>query len=354
MTPMPPACAMAIAILASVTVSMAEAMIGTLSSMPRVMRVRMSASAGKTSDSPGLSRTSSKVSASLRLPLGIKTIANSRRPVRACSVPSPTARKRRSAAKPYGPASESTTHFGLAEVDSTAGRWCLGGWGALSTSLSHAYRPVGVFEEIHLPSPLVPLLFASEQNRRRRISYRALQASEVRLVGSRHMRVLVGEEVSVILVLHIFGADTFLIWIRDAAIGNRRRPGHGEDAGFLYREFELQPPPPIALIDGGANRQPFLLRSLQRVLGGLIVDETVALDHVQGRRIGSAETVNRPVRPDLDPHGVDDQRVAFVVADRIPVHGGDHLGGMGLVQPHLAEVVVVRVNERDLVGLLQQ
>ena len=38
MTPMPPACAMAIAISASVTVSMAEAMIGMLSAMSRVMR----------------------------------------------------------------------------------------------------------------------------------------------------------------------------------------------------------------------------------------------------------------------------------------------------------------------------
>ena len=65
----PPACAMAIAILASVTVSMAEATIGILSGMSRVMRVRMSASDGSSSDSPGFSSTSSKVSASRRVPL---------------------------------------------------------------------------------------------------------------------------------------------------------------------------------------------------------------------------------------------------------------------------------------------
>ena len=41
---MPPACAMAIAMRASVTVSMAEAMIGMLSGMARVTRVRMSTS----------------------------------------------------------------------------------------------------------------------------------------------------------------------------------------------------------------------------------------------------------------------------------------------------------------------
>ena len=64
MTPMPPACAMAIAILVSVTVSIAEAMIGMLSAIARVMRVRMSTSDGSTSDRPGLSSTSSKVNAS--------------------------------------------------------------------------------------------------------------------------------------------------------------------------------------------------------------------------------------------------------------------------------------------------
>ncbi len=77
MTPSPPACAMAMAILASVTVSMAEATIGILSVISRVMRVRMSASDGSSSDSPGLSRTSSKVSASRRFPLLFGSIANS-------------------------------------------------------------------------------------------------------------------------------------------------------------------------------------------------------------------------------------------------------------------------------------
>ena len=63
MTPMPPACAMAMARLASVTVSMAEETIGMLSAIARVSRVRMSTSDGITSDGPGLSSTSSKVNA---------------------------------------------------------------------------------------------------------------------------------------------------------------------------------------------------------------------------------------------------------------------------------------------------
>jgi hypothetical protein len=77
MTPMPPACAMAIAIWDSVTVSMAEAMIGILSGIERVTRERISTSEGSTSDRPGLISTSSKVSASRGLALFLATIANS-------------------------------------------------------------------------------------------------------------------------------------------------------------------------------------------------------------------------------------------------------------------------------------
>ena len=67
MTPRPPACAIAIAMRASVTVSMAEAMIGMLRGMARVTRERMSTSPGMTSDRPGFSSTSSNVKAS-RMP----------------------------------------------------------------------------------------------------------------------------------------------------------------------------------------------------------------------------------------------------------------------------------------------
>ena len=58
---MPPACAMAIAIRASVTVSIAEAMIGILSGIARVTRERISASEGRISESPGFRSTSSNV-----------------------------------------------------------------------------------------------------------------------------------------------------------------------------------------------------------------------------------------------------------------------------------------------------
>ena len=62
-TPMPPACAMAMASRASVTVSMAEDMIGICREIERVMREEMSTSLGSTSEAAGLISTSSKVSA---------------------------------------------------------------------------------------------------------------------------------------------------------------------------------------------------------------------------------------------------------------------------------------------------
>ena len=53
MTPSPPFWAMAIAMRASVTVSIAEAMIGRLRAIERVSRVSTLTSAGSTSEWPG-------------------------------------------------------------------------------------------------------------------------------------------------------------------------------------------------------------------------------------------------------------------------------------------------------------
>ena len=63
-TPIPPSCAIAIAMSASVTVSMAEDRTGILSGISRVNWVRVSAWLGSTLDSRGCSSTSSNVSPS--------------------------------------------------------------------------------------------------------------------------------------------------------------------------------------------------------------------------------------------------------------------------------------------------
>src|SRR5262249_34093305 len=80
---MPPACAIAIAICASVTVSMAEAMIGILTAIERVMWERISTSAGSTSDRPGFISTSSNVSPSRGLALYFSALAHSLLPLKA-------------------------------------------------------------------------------------------------------------------------------------------------------------------------------------------------------------------------------------------------------------------------------
>src|SRR5262249_12266014 len=121
MTPRPPACAIAIAIRASVTVSMAEATIGILSAISRVMRVRRSVSDGMTCDNAGWIRTSSQVSASRRFPLEFTAIANSASPA---SYGSKWGRRRPNGRLVGGENTraltrESVARFGLAEVDST-------------------------------------------------------------------------------------------------------------------------------------------------------------------------------------------------------------------------------------------
>jgi hypothetical protein len=64
MTPSPPACAIAMAIRLSVTVSIAEARRGRLTLIERVTHERTSAWDGRISEWPGVSNTSSKVRAS--------------------------------------------------------------------------------------------------------------------------------------------------------------------------------------------------------------------------------------------------------------------------------------------------
>ena len=69
-TPIPPACAIAIAMRDSVTVSIAAEIIGMCREIDEVSLVFRSTSAGRTSDSAGSKSTSSKVSAS-----GIESLA---------------------------------------------------------------------------------------------------------------------------------------------------------------------------------------------------------------------------------------------------------------------------------------
>ena len=63
--------------------------------------------------------------------------------------------------------------------------------------------------------------------------------------------------------------------------------------------------------------------------------------------------VHRGKGADLDPHGVYDQRVAFVMTHGIAIPGRRHLSRMRLVQAHVTNLMIVVIEDDDLVGLLQ-
>src|SRR5262249_32666305 len=60
------------------------------------------------------------------------------------------------------------------------------------------------------------------------------------------------------------------------------------------------------------------------------------------------------IPPDLDAYGIDDQRVAFIVAHGIAVPGRGHLRRMRLVQAHAADLMIVAIKDGDLVRLLDE
>jgi hypothetical protein len=63
--------------------------------------------------------------------------------------------------------------------------------------------------------------------------------------------------------------------------------------------------------------------------------------------------VDHGERPNLDPHRVDHQGVAFVTGHGITIPGRRHFGGMRLVQAHVADFMILVVDDRDLVWLLK-
>jgi hypothetical protein len=58
-------------------------------------------------------------------------------------------------------------------------------------------------------------------------------------------------------------------------------------------------------------------------------------------------------RPDLDAQGVDHEWVALVMPDGMPVPGRRRLCRMRLVYTHVADFMIVRIENRDLMRLLE-
>src|SRR5215469_9338556 len=105
--------------------------------------------------------------------------------------------------------------------------------------------------------------------------------------------------------MRIFGADSLRPcaerpYTQTGSIDDGRRPWRREDAFILDREFELQVLGLGVQIDDHSgvisNEAGILFRtSLQCFLCGLIVDEPITFDHMQGWRVRSAELVDHGV-----------------------------------------------------------
>jgi hypothetical protein len=85
----------------------------------------------------------------------------------------------------------------------------------------------------------------------------------------------------------------------------------------------------------------------------VIIAQPIALDHMQGFCVRRAEQVDHCIGV-IGAHadGIDHQRVTLVVADGIPVPGRRHRRRMRLVQAHPANFVILTIQDRYLVRLL--
>src|SRR6516165_5838689 len=143
----------------------------------------------------------------------------------------------------------------------------------------------------------------------------AIHCSEIRLVRSRHRGVPSG-----IIFVPVFGADIFRPFAQGAPISYDRRPRHSEDAFILDRKLELQSFALIVGVDSPLGHAAILFfTSFLRFFRGFEIKQTITLHHMQSLGVRRAETVDHRKRPDLDPHGVYYQRVAFVMADGISI-----------------------------------
>src|SRR5438128_4665485 len=135
----------------------------------------------------------------------------------------------------------------------------------------------------------------------------------------------------------VFGADIFAPWAQPAPISYSRRPGHREGAFILDGEVELESFPPVIKVCGRSRitsakeLKIFLCITVCRFLGGLVIKQPVAFHDMQGWAVRRAVHIDHCKWPDFDPHGVDHQCIAFIMADGIPIPGWYYIRRMSLV-----------------------
>src|SRR5260370_109159 len=161
--------------------------------------------------------------------------------------------------------------------------------------------------------------------------------SKIRLGGNRDADVFVSVESS-----RVFGAGDLRPFKTVARINHARGPGCRERASILDGEIDLQVLVSVVGGEGAGLTPKPLSGALPCTFRGFVIDQPIAFHHVQLFGVRRAEQINHGIRPvGLDPHRVDDQRVAFVMADRVPVPRRRQLRGMRLVHPHIADFMIL-------------
>src|SRR6266446_10711319 len=176
--------------------------------------------------------------------------------------------------------------------------------------------------------------------------------SEIRLVRTRHWNIG-----SVVVIVRIVGTDAFLPIPFGASIGNRPRPGGGENFGVLDGELDLQALA-VTGVDGCTAHPHFdtaalLFALFRRRLCGRAVDQAIALNQMQGFAVRSAVIVDHGIAADFDADRVDDERVAFIMTDGVAAPRRSHTRRMLLIQADAANLLIADIEYRDLVLLLQ-
>src|SRR6266550_720296 len=75
------------------------------------------------------------------------------------------------------------------------------------------------------------------------------------------------------------------------------------------------------------------------------------MQSLRERRAVHVDHGKRPVS--LNPHRIDDECVAFVMADGVAIPGRPYARRMRLVHAHIADLMIVRIDDGDLVRSLE-
>ena len=134
--------------------------------------------------------------------------------------------------------------------------------------------------------------------------------------------------------------------VADHGIVNAQNPRPCIQAASLAGVVRIGLPAPIGdteteIAPGGA---------LLRFTRGRVIDQPIAFDDVQPRRVGRAVHVHHRERSELHADGVDDQRVAFIMADGIAIPGWRHVIRMGRVEADMADFIAIGIENGDAVG----